>query len=190
MIDALPEDAVLALDEAYCDTAPRWRDRASSTADDPRVIRFRTFSKAYGMAGLRVGYALAAPVFRRSLRQDPQPFRCRPHGAGRRTGGAGDQGHLSGSWARRDGAAPDRRHRADNGLTPLPSATNFVTVDCGGDGDFARAVLAGLVARGVFVRMPFAPPQDRCIRVSCGPAAALDAFAAALPQALADARKI
>jgi len=70
----------------------------------------------------------------------------------------------------------------------LPSATNFVTVDCGGDGDFARAVLAGLVARGIFVRMPFTAPQDRCIRVSCAPEAWLDAFAEALPQALAEAR--
>jgi hypothetical protein len=60
-------------------------------------------------------------------------------------------------------------------------------MDCGADGAFARAVLAGLVARDVFVRMPFAPPQDRCIRVSCGTAADLAAFAAALPGALAAA---
>jgi histidinol-phosphate aminotransferase len=75
----------------------------------------------------------------------------------------------------------------DNGLVPLPSATNFVTVDCGRDGAFARAVLAGLVARGIFVRMPFTPPQDRCIRVSAGTPADLAAFAAALPAALAEA---
>ena len=54
-------------------------------------------------------------------------------------------------------------------MPPLPSATNFVTIDCGADGAFARRVLAALVARGIFVRMPFVAPQDRCIRVSCGP---------------------
>jgi histidinol-phosphate aminotransferase len=51
-----------------------------------------------------------------------------------------------------------------------------------------RAVLEGLVRRGIFVRMPFAAPQNRCIRVSCGIPADLALFAAALPGALADAR--
>ena len=76
----------------------------------------------------------------------------------------------------------------ENGLRPLPSATNFVTIDCGQDGHFARRVLAEVVARGVFIRMPFVAPHDRCIRVSLGDAAALEAFAAVLPQALAAAR--
>ncbi|MEZ5714367.1 MAG: hypothetical protein R3D85_03835 [Paracoccaceae bacterium] len=80
------------------------------------------------------------------------------------------------------------RIAAENGLTALPSATNFVTIDCGADGAFAKAVLDQLVARGIFVRMPFAAPGNRCIRVSCGPAPMLDAFAAALPAALAAAR--
>ena len=59
-----------------------------------------------------------------------------------------------------------------------------MSIDCGRDGAFARAVLAGLVARGVFVRMPTVAPQDRCIRVTVGRKADLDAFAAALPEAL------
>ena len=62
-----------------------------------------------------------------------------------------------------------------------------MTIDCGADADFAKAVLAELVARGIFVRMPFAAPGNRCIRVSCGNTAHLDAFAAALPRALANA---
>ncbi|MEO0999445.1 MAG: pyridoxal phosphate-dependent aminotransferase, partial [Pseudomonadota bacterium] len=73
------------------------------------------------------------------------------------------------------------------GLMPLPSATNFVTIDCGRDGDFARAVVRELIARDVFVRMPFVAPGDRCIRVSAGRPADLDRFAAALPEALAAA---
>jgi histidinol-phosphate aminotransferase len=76
----------------------------------------------------------------------------------------------------------------DCGLTPLPSATNFVAIDCGRDGAFARRVLEGLIARDVFVRMPGAAPLDRCIRVTAGPDPALDVFAEALPAALADAR--
>jgi histidinol-phosphate aminotransferase len=60
MIEAVPHGALLVLDEAYVDLAPEGT-AAPVDADDPRVIRMRTFSKGYGMAGLRVGYALAAP---------------------------------------------------------------------------------------------------------------------------------
>ena len=63
-----------------------------------------------------------------------------------------------------------------------------MAVDCGADGAFAKAVLDELVARGIFVRMPFAAPQNRCIRISCGPKTDRDAFAAALPEALAAVR--
>jgi hypothetical protein len=55
-----------------------------------------------------------------------------------------------------------------NGLTPLPTAANFVAIDCGRDGAYARRVLDGLIARGVFVRLPGVAPLNRCIRVSAG----------------------
>jgi histidinol-phosphate aminotransferase len=76
----------------------------------------------------------------------------------------------------------------ENGLSTLPSATNFVAIDCGQDGAFARKVLAVLVKRNLFVRMPFAAPQDRCIRLSAGRPQDLDVFALALPEALKEAR--
>jgi len=188
MIDALPEGTVLALDEAYVDTAPA---EAVLPLDlsHPRVIRFRTFSKAYGLAGLRVGYALAAPEFIAAFN------RIRNHFGMGRVAQAGalaalqDQDYLQATVARiataRERIAQIAR---DNGLTPLPSATNFVTVDCGADGDFARAVLGRLVARGIFVRMPFVAPQDRCIRISCGTERDLDRLAEQLPLALDEAR--
>jgi histidinol-phosphate aminotransferase len=59
-----------------------------------------------------------------------------------------------------------------------------VAVDCGRDGAFARAVLAGLAERDVFIRMPGVPPLDRCIRISTAPDAELDVLAAELPGAL------
>ena len=71
-----------------------------------------------------------------------------------------------------------------NGLSALPSATNFVTIDCGKDGAFARRVLTQLIARDIFIRMPGVAPLDRCVRVSAGTDADLDAFAEALPAAL------
>jgi histidinol-phosphate aminotransferase len=71
-----------------------------------------------------------------------------------------------------------------NGLRPLPSATNFVTIDCGRDGDYARRVLAELGARGVFIRMPGVAPLDRCIRISLGDDQTLDILEETLPLAL------
>lgn len=188
MLDHVPEGTLLVLDEAYVDLAPEGT-AAEVSADDPRVIRMRTFSKGYGMAGARVGYALAAPGLIAAFDKVRNHF-----GLGRivQAGAIAalqDQTHLQGV---RDAVISARDAfgavALAQGLSPLPSATNFLTIDCGRDGDFARAVLKGLVARGVFVRMPFVAPHDRCIRVSLGPAQACDVFADALPGALADAR--
>ena len=76
---------------------------------------------------------------------------------------------------------------AANSLTTLPSATNFVAMDCGQDGDFARQVLAGLLERDVFVRMPGVAPQDRCIRIGAGRDKDMDLLAEELPKVLAGA---
>ena len=73
---------------------------------------------------------------------------------------------------------------AQNQLTALPSATNFVALDTHRDGAFARRLVDALATEGVFVRMPATAPLDRCIRISCGPDAELDILARALPRAL------
>jgi histidinol-phosphate aminotransferase len=96
-----------------------------------------------------------------------------------------DKAHLD--WVLRQVAASRDRiaeiARANN-LAPLPTATNFVTMDCGRDGAYARRVLAELINRDVFVRMPGVAPLDRCIRVSAGTEADLDVFEEMLPEAL------
>ncbi|MEJ2030051.1 MAG: pyridoxal phosphate-dependent aminotransferase, partial [Maritimibacter sp.] len=76
-----------------------------------------------------------------------------------------------------------------NGLIALPSAANFVAIDCGGDEALARKVLEHLEIRDVFVRMPFVAPQNRCIRISAGRPDDLDILAAVLPGALEAARE-
>ena len=188
MLDNLPEGCLLLIDEAYVEFAPEGT-AAPVVADDPRAIRMRTFSKAYGMAGARIGYAVGAAELIRSF------DRIRNHFGMNRVAQAGalaalqDSAYLADVQAKvavaRDGIAGIA---SENGLTALPSATNFVAVDCGADGAFAKAVLTGLVARGVFVRMPFVAPQDRCIRISCGRPEDLAVLSRALPEALAEAR--
>ena len=184
MLDALPEQTLLVLDEAYVDLAPPGTE-APIAADDPRVIRLRTFSKAHGLAGLRVGYAITAAPLAKAF------DKVRNHFGVGRVAQAGalaalqDSGYLAAIRHKTEAA---RKRLAGiaraNGLEPLPSATNFVTIDCGRDGDYARAVLRELVARDVFVRMPGVAPLDRCIRVSVGGAAELEVLAETLPLAL------
>ncbi|MCX7644356.1 MAG: pyridoxal phosphate-dependent aminotransferase [Rhodobacteraceae bacterium] len=189
-LDALPEGTLLVLDEAYVDLAPRGT-ALRIEAEDPRVIRLHTFSKAYGLAGLRVGYALGAAPLIAAFDKVRNHF-----GVGRLAQAGALAALEDRGWIAFVRAEVERARAAlaaiaqANGLVPLPSATNFVTMDCGRDGAFARAVVAALGARGVFVRMPFVPPHDRCIRVSAGRPADLDAFAAALPEALAEARRV
>jgi histidinol-phosphate aminotransferase len=187
MIDTLPSGTLLILDEAYIDLAPPGTAPRIDPAD-PRVIRFRTFSKAHGLAGLRVGYAIGpAPLI--------SAFdRVRNHFGVGRIAQAGalaalDDHDWLGHVVAQTAAARDRLAQiaCDNALTPIPSATNFVTLDCGDAGTASRT-LAALADHGIFIRKPMIPPLDRCIRVTAGPPPALEAFAAALPQALATAR--
>ncbi|MFT4149959.1 MAG: pyridoxal phosphate-dependent aminotransferase [Paracoccaceae bacterium] len=188
MLDALPDGTLLVLDEAYVELAPEGT-AAQVAPDDPRLIRMRTFSKAYGMAGLRVGYALAAPGLIAAFDKVRNHFGMGRIAQAGALAAVEDRGWLP---VVRDRVAVARARLSDiarrNGLIPLPSATNFVALDCGADGAFARRVLTELAARDVFVRMPGVAPLDRCIRVSLGDEAALSVLAAALPQALAAAR--
>lgn len=187
MVANLPDHALLVLDEAYADLAPEGAI-PQIVADHPQVIRLRTFSKGYGMAGARVGYAITNPDLARAF------DRVRNHFSMGRVAQVGALAALHDQdWLQVvQGKVADARGRVgqiarDCGLMPLPSATNFVTVDCGRDGDFARAILREVSARGVFIRMPGVAPLDRCIRISLGDDAALDVLAEVLPQAIAAA---
>jgi histidinol-phosphate aminotransferase len=187
-LDALPAGTLLVLDEAYIDLAPAGT-AAPVSPDDPRVIRMRTFSKGYGMAGARVGYAIGAAPLIDAFNKVRNHFGMNRAALAGALAALDDQDWMT--HVRTEVAtARDRiaQIARDNGLTPLPSATNFVTVDCGGDGAFAARVRDALVARGIFVRMPFVAPQNRCIRISCGTPADLDLLANHLPAALAEAR--
>ncbi|WP_422072523.1 pyridoxal phosphate-dependent aminotransferase [Tranquillimonas rosea] len=189
MLDRLPDTCLLVLDEAYADFAPEEAipDIAST---DTRVIRTRTFSKAYGLAGARVGYAIGPVDLIAAF------DRVRNHFGMTRVSQDGAVAALADrDWlekVRRDVERSKARMSeiaAGNGLRALPSATNFVAIDCGRDGGFAREVMLALIARGVFVRMPGVSPLDRCIRITCGTDGDMDVLAETLPLALEDAAR-
>ncbi|CAM4331571.1 pyridoxal phosphate-dependent aminotransferase [Palleronia rufa] len=188
MIAAVPGGCLLVLDEAYAECS----DQDTAPAMDPsdrRVIRLRTFSKAYGLAGARMGYAIGHPDLIAAFE------RVRNHFGLSRVSQAGalaalrDRDYLS---LIRGRIAESRARIAaigqDHGFAAVPSAANFVALDMERDGAFSAAVVASMGRRGVFVRKPAVAPLDRCLRVSCGGEAEMALFAAALPQALDDAR--
>jgi len=187
MIDRIPDGALLMLDEAYGEFAPEGT-LPPLDVTNPRLLRFRTFSKAYGLAGLRLGYCIGHADLIRAFDKIRNHFGVTKLGQVAGIAALGDQPHLN-SVVGKVIAARDRiaAIARGNGLTPLPSATNFVAIDCGRDGDHARRVLDALVAAGVFVRMPGVAPLNRCIRVTAGTGADLALLAEELPKALAKA---
>ena len=186
-LEQIPSGTVLVLDEAYIETAPKGT-APQIDPNDPRVIRMRTFSKAYGLAGARVGYAIGHPELVSAFNKVRNHFGVNRMAQAGALAALADQTYVTDVIAKIAGARDDIAAIARaNGLIPLPSATNFVTIDCGQDGPYAKAVLDALLNAGIFVRMPFVAPGNRCIRISCGTREDLRNVEKVLPDALREA---
>ncbi len=183
---ALPESTLLILDEAYCETAPAGTQPSiDSLLDRPNVMRTRTFSKAYGLAGARVGYVITSTENARGFDKIRNHFGMSRVSVAAALAALKDQDYLKQVIER----IADSRNRISaiaraNGLSPLASATNFVAIDCGRDGDYARKIVEGLLEHGVFIRMPGVAPLNRCIRISAGTEEDMALLEAALPKVL------
>jgi histidinol-phosphate aminotransferase len=180
--EALPDDVLLFLDEAYADfVAPA---QLPPDVVDPRTIRTRTFSKAYGMAGARIGYAIASAEIIATFQK------LRLHFGVNRTAQIGALAALEDGAFLRGVVAEVERGRHDyvalaerHGLPTLPSATNFVCIGIGTRLE-AEAMVGTLLELGVFVRKPWAAPIDGYIRVSVGTADERARFAQRFAEAL------
>jgi len=184
LIRDLPDNTALFLDEAYGEFAPEGELPPIDVSNE-KVIRFRTFSKAFGLAGARIGYVIAHADVVGAMNKVRNQYGIN------RVGQIGAYAALQDQeWLRQvctwtaEGRERIYEIASDNGLVAIPSFTNFVAVDCGRDAAYAKAILDGLVAAGIFVRMPFAAPGNRCIRVGVGTQEDLDMFAKILPQVL------
>jgi len=186
LIDNIPAGTMLMLDEAYHDFA----EGAVPALDmaNPNVLRFRTFSKAYGMAGVRVGYALGHARLITAFDKIRNHFGVTRMGQAGAIAALADQDYLKSVQSRVARAREKIYAIAQfNGFGCVPSSTNFVAVDCGRDGAYARKILESLATHGIFVRMPGVAPLNRCIRISVGTDENLAALEEALPLAVKSA---
>ena len=188
-IKSLPENTLLILDEAYGELAPEGALPPLSKIW-PNVLRMRTFSKVYGLAGLRCGYAIGTPQRISVFDKVRDHFSVNKMAQIAALHALADRKYLD-EVIKKINNAKDKlvkiAHIHD--LKTLPSATNFVAIDCGHDGKYAQAVLDLLIKRGIFVRKPSVPVLDRLIRVSVGPENELNLFAEAFAWALDTAVK-
>ena len=182
----LPKNTILCLDEAYIDFVdPALIPNISTNIKN--VIRMRTFSKAYGMAGLRVGYAIGEKDLILNFEKIRNHFgmsRVSQVGA---LAALEDNDFIS-EVIKKVSLARNRISdiALSNNCKFIPSHTNFIAIDCLKDASFAKSVLENLIKKGIFVRMPYSYPQNRCIRVTVGLDSDIDLFEQNFPIALAE----
>lgn len=166
-VSDLPSECVVVLDEAYHEFAPEG-SALPLDVQSANVIRLRTFSKAHGMAGARVGYAIANEDVISAFGKFRNQFEVSRVSQAGALASLADTDFVRGVIRTVEEGRRDYELLAESmGCPFIPSATNFVCFDVGGP-DRARAIVAALSERGVFIRMPGAPPLNRCIRVTVG----------------------
>ena len=157
MIDNLPKHSALLLDEAYVEFAPQGTSPPID-CDNSQVIRFRTFSKAYGMAGMRIGYAIAHPQMIIGFNKIRNHFAVNRLAQIAALASINDKKFLRSVMEKvQTGRERIYQFASKYDLTYLPSATNFVAVNLQTSAR-AKSVLSELNKQGVFLRMPGVAP--------------------------------
>jgi histidinol-phosphate aminotransferase len=168
LVSALPPGVLLVLDEAYFEYAddPDYPDGLELVRGGAPVVVTRTFSKIYGLGGLRVGYGIAAPEVVEALLVVREAFCANAVGQAAAAAALDDTDHVRRSIElNRAEKARVAAALGDRGFDVLPSLGNFLTFDTGRDG---REVFRCLLGLGVIVR-PLDPyGMRRWLRVSIG----------------------
>ena len=186
-LDAVGDECVVIADEAYMYYVPPQERprREDDVADGRRAIVLRTFSKIFGLAGLRLGYVLADPALVDLLHSVQEPFNVNRAAL---AGGLATLGRADEIAERRAlaTAARERLHArlAAGGMAPVPSAANFVLVDLGGVDD--GALCDELMRRGILIRPGSELGLPGWARITVGPDEVMDRAAGAVLEARLD----
>jgi histidinol-phosphate aminotransferase len=188
ILAALPARALLVLDEAYAEYAAAWPeidhvDGLALGPRDPRVVVLRTFSKIYGLAGLRIGYGIARPPVIELLGRVGRTFNVGTLAQVAALAALDDAEHVARSAAlARRGIERLRAEVRGPGVIVHPSLANFVLVETGRP---SAPIYERLLRAGVIVRPMAAWGLPTCLRVSVARDEEMGRVVAALGDALA-----
>ena len=182
-LQAVPADVVVVLDEAYNDYIPLTErtDTAAWLAEFPNLVITRTFSKIYGLAGLRIGYALASAEIADLMNRVRQPFNCNNLALAAATAALEDHEFVARSYAlNRAGMEQIIAGLKCFGFLQIPSHGNFLTFKAGD----AAALNQKLLKQGVIVRPLAGYGMPEWLRVTIGTEAENQRFLEALDKAV------
>ncbi|RUM88061.1 MAG: histidinol-phosphate transaminase [Thermodesulfatator sp.] len=184
---ALPAGVLVVLDEAYGEFVrePRAARGIELFKSGYAVAVLRTFSKAYGLAGLRIGYGFLPEDLARVLNALRQPFNVNVLAVVAAEAALADEEHLRRTqeltW---EGLDYLSQELSALGLKPYPSQANFLLVECGRP---ARPLYEALLQRGIIVRSMEAYGFPEALRISVGLPEENRALVAALREVLREA---
>ncbi|HEY3397311.1 MAG TPA: histidinol-phosphate transaminase [Armatimonadota bacterium] len=188
LLENVPETTVVVLDEAYFEYAddPEYPESLAYVRDGRSVLVLRTFSKAYGLAGLRVGYGFAPPALARGLKQACEPFNVSTVAQVAAVASLRDPEQVPRTqqvaWA---GRGYLYREFDRLGLEYAPTQANFIYLNVNMD---CKECFTGLMCRGCTVRTGDVFGMPTWIRVTLGIMEQNQAFIAKLEEVLAAAR--
>ena len=180
LLARVPEHVVVVFDEAYFEyvRSPQFPDAMAYVKQGRNAIVLRTFSKIYGLAGLRIGYGVTTSEIANFLNRVRPPFNANSLAQRAALAALDDDEHVAKSRAvNQAGMEEVVTGLRALGIAPVGSETNFLYFDVGRDG---RLVFDALLRLGVIVRHI----EGRMIRVTIGQAEENAAFLAALRQVL------
>ena len=190
---ALPRDVLLVLDQAYSDYLTPHEDDGglALAAAHPNVLVTRTFSKIYGLAGERVGWATGHPDLIGALNRVRGAFNVSATAQAAATAALGDQAFVeqarTHNAAAREVLANAVAALGNHGLRPLPSKANFVLIEFSG-ALTGQAAYEGLAERGYITRWLPGQGLPHCLRITVGTAAQMTQVASILRE-LAEAAR-
>ncbi|HUP01823.1 MAG TPA: histidinol-phosphate transaminase [Gemmatimonadota bacterium] len=167
LLDDLPPRTLVLLDRAYYEFIPpaeRFAEDLDRIRDGANLVVLRTFSKAYGLAGLRVGYAITRPEHARAMNRVREAFNCGSLAQAAAVAALDDHAHVAETVAI---ITAERawlgRELARLGFRTVPSITNFLFTDLG---PRAGSINRALLERGIVVRPMSAPGIQSWARIS------------------------
>ncbi len=181
----VPDHAVVVFDDAYYEYLPAHLqpDTVRYVREDRPVLVLRTFSKIYGLAGLRIGYGLAPPALNEILNRVRQPFNTNDLAQRGALAALDDDEHVERCRRLNEEGKDYLRGQLEGlGVRAIPTAANFVLVDVGRSGP---AMAEALLRRGVIVRPVAGAGLPTHLRVTIGTPTENRQFIAALRAVLA-----